>query len=283
MGQNMKLKILFVCVAAILLPACQTTGMQFQQNETKKLSYDEKSKHAVEIRRTAAETFLYAQMANNAYLRSAEKTYNLPDYVKQVDFEFGTVDNTGNNETGMAFSVFEIARENKPELVIAYRGSEPNFLDWMLGNVLGKQAPQSIDLFDALKRENPNHDISVVGDSLGGSLATQVSLCREVKLAVSVDTSPRFSSKHCYDGLKDNKRHSITERGEFLKFFRLGGREATQLYTSVNCVPGWGPFQQHSAFDLTKCLTEMASVDVGNNANLSISLNPHIFIELNEN
>lgn len=273
-------KSVVIIVGLVMLGACQA---RFQKNQQVSFTYDDRSDIPVEIRKTAADTYLYAQLASNAYdwvgpNRHGATHFVLPSNVEKLDFALQPVDMTGNDDIGLAFVVYRIKLPKQDELVIAFRGSEPNWVDWWLGNVMGRQSPRAIAVFDALRSRYPDEPISVTGDSLGGSLATQVSLCRDVHWAVSINTSPRFSSKHCDDGVKENaNRHSITERGEVLKVTRMFGREASQLYTSINCAGGFNPIKQHSAFKLAKCLTRTAAIDDGNAAKESIERNPAIF------
>ena len=220
----MKFKLISICIISIVLSGCGTSSIGRQVNKNVDLTYDSKNEWAVQIRQTAKDTYLYAQMASNAYddwdgnNRHGALDFKFPDNVvllKQV----------GNDDVGLAYDLYEITSDQEnSEIVIAFRGSEPNWTDWWTGNVYGKQLPRSLKVYDTVHEKYPTHDISVTGDSLGGSLATQISLCHPVKISVSIDTSPRFSSKYCSPGsaiLDPNNRHSITERGEALKYLRI--------------------------------------------------------------
>lgn len=248
------LDLIKLIVATALLAGCQSPGKLIRNVPPE---YSSESRVPQGIIKTASETYLYAQMSNNAYARAPSGLITLPDEITEVPFEASVELNLENERTGLAFKVFEWDKgAGTSEIVIAFRGSEKGYKDWVIGNIEGRQAPLSVLVYDEVLKQYPNHPISVTGDSLGGSLATQVSLCRDIHLSVSLNTSPRFSRSHCRDFVtSDNdpnlgKRHSITERGEALKLIRIPGREASQLYTSVNCIPGWSPFHQHDVLDL---------------------------------
>jgi len=246
-----------ISLLALTLTACSTGFPKFQENENVALTFQSGETWSDEIKKTAEDTYLYAQMASNSY-KGRSIYFNLPDNVKLLQ-----EDSQDNDEVGLAFNVYRITHPKEKEIVVAFRGSE-NLTDWEKANLLGKQLTPALRKFEVLKEKYPDHSFSVVGDSLGGSLATQVSLCHKVKIAVSLNTSPRFSSKNCGEEteiiLGPNNRHSITEYGEAAKFLRLFGREATQLYTSINC-RGGSAFQQHDVFDLALCLTKIASLN----------------------
>lgn len=269
----MKLKNLFLMMISVTL----TTGCatRFQQNEAQILTYSDNSIWANEIRQTADKTFLYSLLAENVYIRD---DFNLPQTIELLD-------DVQNDDVGMAYNVYKntnpsLENDGVYEIIIVFRGSEPNWLDWITGNALGKQLPRALDVYDDIKSNHPEGTkIAVTGHSLGGSLATQISLCHRVEASVSFNTSPRFKSKLCAPNtviLGKNNRYSIVERGEFLKATRIFGREATQLYTSIDCSK-FGPIGDHSMQRLATCLTIIASENPSSGADEIIKLNPQVF------
>ena len=235
------------------------------------------AKWSDQIIRTASETFLYAQLALNAYncddqtLDVPTGNYKLPPTVERVLC-------AKNDKYGMAYNLYKKTGGSKPEIIIAFRGSELNWLDWFTGNVRGKQLRGALTVFDDVKESYPNHIYSVTGDSLGGSLATQVSLCNKVNISVSLNTSPRFKAKLCKDNpiFEENNRHSIVQRGEILGVLRKFGREATQTYTSLPCSKGTS-VSKHDVAKLSKCLTEIAQMNGDKAAIESIKENSEIW------
>jgi hypothetical protein len=205
-----------------------------------------------EVRETAQVTWQYAQMATNAYADDAR--FRLPP-------DLTLLRDVPNDEIGFAYSVFERRRDGRlVELVIAYRGTELGFDDVWHGTVATSQNRRGLEVYDLwrahLDRQIP---ISVTGHSLGGGIATYVSLCRPNVDTYVFNSSPRF--RRCPYRIY-NRRHSVVEYGEALKVGRIFGREATQTYTSIGCTDRASPFRQHKIRLLATCLTAIAAWDM---------------------
>jgi hypothetical protein len=99
----------------------------------------------------------------------------------------------------------------------------------------------------------------VTGHSLGGGIATYVSLCRPDVNSYVFNSSPRFSICRGARGPAGN-RESVVEYGEFLKAARIFGGSPDQLYTSIGCIHG-NAFRQHKMRPLAECLTRIAAID----------------------
>lgn len=204
-----------------------------------------------EIRETAEATWQYAQMATNAYADDAR--FRLPP-------DLTLLRDVHNDDIGFAYSLFERRRDGRlVELIIAYRGTELGFDDVWHGSVAADQNRRGLEVYDLwrahLDRRIP---ISVTGHSLGGGIATYVSLCRPNVDTYVFNSSPRF--RRCPYRIF-NRRHSVVEHGEALKAGRLFGREATQTYTSIGCTSRASPFRQHKIRLLADCLTAIAAWD----------------------
>lgn len=202
-----------------------------------------------EVRATARTTWEYAQMATNAYADGAR--FKLaPDLTPRPDHH--------NDEIGFAYSVFERHRDGRlVEVVIAYRGTELGFDDIWHGTIVGRQNRRGLEVYDLWRAHlDPRVRISVTGHSLGGGIATFVSLCRPNVDTYIFNSSPRFRRCGRY---VFNRRYAVVEHGEPLKALRLFGREATQTYTSIGCTNRAGPGQQHSIRRLAECLTWIAA------------------------
>lgn len=177
----------------------------------------------------------------------------------------------GNDETGFAYVVFgTYTGEHLDEIVVAFRGTDAGLSDWWFGSLLTKQNDRGLKVFDEWRRRYPDTPMVVAGHSLGGGIATRVSLCRTNVRSFVFNTSPRF--RRCAGTMHTNERISIVERGEILKLTRIFGREANQTYTSLDCGNGGNPFGKHAIRALAECLTRIAALDDAN-ARLSLDRN----------
>ena len=248
--------------AALLLLTSACTYWQ----KTQLTGLDHPSGWADQIRFAAVEAYPYAQMSNNAYADSVR--YDLgPDLTN--------LQNVPNDPLGFAYSIFERREGGRlAEVIIAFRGTE-GFIsrDMECGNLRGCQNQEGLRTYDRIRAaQDPSVQVNVTGHSLGGGIATHVSLQRPNVRSYIFNASPRFRRN---GSIPDNRRVSIVERGELLKVLRAPGREAPQTYISINCTPGVGPISQHSIRPLADCLTRIAAwQDAG--ARASLSRNPSI-------
>lgn len=242
----------YILLAALVLPlgGCAHGPARGQVDTPVTLTNcDHPSGWCDQIRQTAGQTWRYAQMSANAY---DTPVYDLGPEVREIERQ-------DNDAIGYAYVVFERRPAGgTPEWVIAFRGTENhNPVDWVNGNLLGRQNRRGLATYDTLRqRLGAEAKISVTGHSLGGGIATYVSLCRANTDSYIFNSSPRF--RDCRPRA-ENKRQSVVERGEFLKVGRLFGNEATQTYTSVNCVRGTAPIRQHGIASLADCLARAAA------------------------
>jgi hypothetical protein len=202
-----------------------------------------------EIRDTAEESYIFAQMASNTYKDG--ENFKLPK-------EYKNPKNIDNNDIGFAYSIYDKYENNKLKYkIISFRGTEgADFKDWWHGNAWKMQNDCGLNIYDEIRAKTPKDvDIIVIGHSLGGAIAMEVSLKRKNVDAYTFNTSARFSA----DGFNiKNNRVSIVENGEFLKSVRGPSREATQTYTSIGCSKG-DPISQHEQAKLATCLTQIAA------------------------
>lgn len=220
------------------------------------LTYDNHPSGASrEIRATARQTYLYAQLATNAY--DEDDKFKLPN----VDGPF----NPNVSWSGFGARYFKIAGANgEAKCVIAFRGTDffyPN--DWIFGNLLNTQYKQGLAYFDELRqgkecraadgRELP---IAVVGHSLGGAIATYISLRRELAPSFVFNTSPRLTRGSAIL----NERIAVSQYAEVLASLRHVFILAGGTYTTINCKKG-GPIGRHSIRPLAECLTAIAASD----------------------
>ena len=236
----------FAFALLVLLGACTTTGIHGRPD----LTYDDHpSGWALEIRQAAERAYPYAQMSTNAYDDDGER------------FDLGpriaTIANVPNDSKGFAYSLFRRHDEAgvPREIVIAFRGTEFTHLnDWIHGNLLDTQNRRGLRLFERL--DNEGLPVTLTGHSLGGGIATHVSLNAGPADAYVFNSSPRFRSN---GRPRPNRRLSIVEFGEVLKLPRMFSPEPTQTYISINCTRGPDFIKGHKMRRLAACLTRIAA------------------------
>ncbi|MFX7112035.1 hypothetical protein ABTI33_09875 [Acinetobacter baumannii] len=221
-------------------------------------------------KKTALESYIYAQMANNTYGQKGDGyNSNKLDFVLPSDWSFT---HFGNDDKGFAYSIYKKTNNNRlQEVVIAYRGTEgfTNFKDFIYGNLGTKQRKLAAAVYQK-ERNKLNAEgfsdvpIILTGHSLGGALAIDTAINLEEDVPYYVfNTSPRFNKLNWseIDEKKDiRKRNSIVETGEFLSFLRYPAREPYQIYTPYNCDKYYRIISSHGIEKLTRCLIEVAKL-----------------------
>ena len=256
----MSLRVLLAAVVLSITSACT----YWQKDRLTGL--DHPSGWADQIRSAAVEAYPYAQMSNNAYADSS--AYDLGP-------EFTNCKSMPNDRLGFAYSTCERRKDGQlREVIIAFRGTE-GFVskDMLCGNLLGCQNKEGLQAYKRIREAYPSSvDVNVTGHSLGGAIATYVSLREPNVKSYIFNNSPRFNA---HGPIPDNRRLAIVERGEILKVLRGPGREAPQTYVSINCTRGFGPLRQHSIRRLADCLTQIAAWQ-DDSAKASLGRNPSI-------
>lgn len=214
-----------------------------------------------QIRAEARGAWLYAQLSNNAY--GDGPYFALPPTVVETDRAAD-----GN----YAWALFE-RRDSAGtvlERILAFRGTD-GWGDFPSGGLTGAQQRDALATFDLVDRLLPDAPTTLTGHSLGGALATHVSLNRANAPAWVFNTSPVFRAE---GDLFANPRHSLTEQGDILKILRAPGPEPTQLYTKMNCRRA-GPIGNHRILAFATCITQAAAWDESSTgATLQIRLLP---------
>lgn len=203
-----------------------------------------------EIREVASETYLMAQLAQNAY---SENEFSTPSYVRELT-EFAKVDK--KSETGFGVRVYEISPPNvEPYLAIAFRGTNFEELhDWTRGNLTDAQYEEGHTLFNTIRLKHPGRRVVMTGHSLGAAIGSYVSLREDQAPVYGFDPSTRFDrgpGKH-------NERKYVAQYGEVLKALRVLSINPAGTYTVINCSEG-NPVGRHSMRPLATCLTQIAS------------------------
>jgi hypothetical protein len=144
--------------------------------------------------------------------------------------------------------------------IISYRGTDAKQLaDWFQGNLGNTQRDQGVELYkeERAKLDAEGHKgvpISVTGHSLGGAIATQVSLENEGVDAFVFNTSPRYQLLPP----NNNQRIAVAERGDILEVLRARAMPTRQDLLILNCYPLQSRIASHSVRKLAECMTWIA-------------------------
>jgi hypothetical protein len=197
----------------------------------------------------ARDSWLYAQMAENAYGR---ESFKLPSYIsKDTVIKYGGTD----------FSATIYSRwsgQTRQAIIIAYRGTDfTHWKDWVLGNLFTFQNRQALRLFDHVRDSYSGMPFIVTGHSLGGAMAMHVSLRRDNAEAYVFNMSPHYRTPLFRRA--DNDRSSVASYAEILKGLRIFTRQRATWHTVVPCAEG-DAISRHSQRMLATCLTQIASI-----------------------
>lgn len=151
--------------------------------------------------------------------------------------------------------------------ILAFRGTDfDGFTDIFYGTLKNDQIEIAISSFEA---EQAREDFAdglpwiVVGHSLGGALATEVSMKHPEVRAFMFNTSPFYGG----DAMTNDMRRTVfNERGEVLRrFARYDAGPAADAF-ELNCSPQASSISKHEIRRLSDCVTWIAaygSADAG--------------------
>ena len=243
----------FVRAITLALPAMLAAGCAHDLTQARSPCHGKPGGWCEFTREMAVESWEYAQLSNNTY-DDDEAFPVLPEGIVERY-------NSGNDDIGYAYAVFDRFKAGRlVETILAYRGTEASLDDWIKGNFERRQNPRGQATYDQLRSQLDDAGwqdvpITVTGHSLGGGIATYVSLRTPRTAAYVFNTSPRFVLP---DAPEDNRRISVTERGEALRILRdFSENPPVDMYV-LNCRPGGGLFTNHSVRKLAECLTWIA-------------------------
>ncbi|WP_299193352.1 hypothetical protein [uncultured Erythrobacter sp.] len=142
--------------------------------------------------------------------------------------------------------------------ILAFRGTDfDGFSDIFYGTLRSDQIELALAAFET-ESARFDDDIPwiVTGHSLGGALATEVSIQNPEVRAYMFNTSPFYGG----DGMtNDTQRTVFNERGEVLRrFARYDAAPAAEVFT-INCGPQNGTFTKHRIRLLADCITWIAA------------------------
>ena len=88
-----------------------------------------------------------------------------------------TTEPTGNSITGLSWDIYENTRSN--EVIFSFRGTD-SYLDYLTATAmpwpLAIQYQQSRCAYEKYRKSHPNKEITLTGHSLGGGLASGISV-----------------------------------------------------------------------------------------------------------
>jgi pimeloyl-ACP methyl ester carboxylesterase len=142
--------------------------------------------------------------------------------------------------------------------ILAFRGTDfDGFSDIFYGTLRNDQIELAVEAF-AAESARFEDDVPwiVTGHSLGGALATEVSVANPEVRAFMFNTSPFYDG----DAMSNDVRRTVfNERGEILRrFAKFKSAPAAEVYT-INCGPGRNSFTKHRIRLLADCLTWIAA------------------------
>ena len=229
------------------------------------------------VREAAGEAYPYAMLSTNAY-QDEDRYDRLP-----AGFERRAVADSA--DSGLAYLVFDRfgpgQGEKRPLLarVIAFRGTEFGSTSDLFSGSLGES--QRLGAQEVYVRERALLDaeglsevpIETTGHSLGGALATQISIEHRDVRAFVFNTSPLFTGDPTTN---DINRLAISERGEFLRLLRRYKTGPAAEEIVINCNPSSTTASKHSIRALSDCLVWIAAYSDAEAAALLASNSPPI-------
>ena len=217
------------------------------------------------VRGAAVESYPYALAATNAYLGDDDTYGDLGASLVRIDrLEIDPRD----LRKGFDYEVFEqyelvadgTARGELKARIVAFRGTdfdEPE--DIYYGTLRDDQIEIALRYF-GLEREQHGTEIPwiVTGHSLGGALATEVSIMYPDVKAWMFNVSPFYRGDSMAN---DANRTLINERGELLQSFRkYRSAPAADMFV-LNCSPEKNRFSKHGIRLLGDCIAWIAAYD----------------------
>jgi pimeloyl-ACP methyl ester carboxylesterase len=214
------------------------------------------------VRDGAVKSYAYAMLSSNSY--KDEDTYT------KLPLAFVERKAADNDDSGLAYSVFDryaVRRGKRGKLlarVIAFRGTEFGSTSDIFSGSLGDSQRNGARAVYAAERAQLDAEllqlvpIEVTGHSLGGALATQISIENPDVEAYIFNSSPFFSGDPM---MNDTNRIAVSERGEFLRVLRKYKTIPAADQLVINCNPSATAGQKHSIRKLADCLTWIAAYE----------------------
>lgn len=212
------------------------------------------------VRDAAVASFPYALASTNAYQGDSDTYESLEPLLKRLE---RLPIEPADAKKGFDYQIFEqyAGAGDQRRLsahVLAFRGTDfGGTKDFWFGSVRHDQFEIAERYFLA-ERERWGDEVPwiVTGHSLGGALATEISIKYPDVRAYMFNVSPFYRG----DALINSaNRTVINERGEALRFLRKYRTAPAADMFVVNCAPEAGSLAKHKIRQLADCLTWIAA------------------------
>lgn len=215
------------------------------------------------VREAAVEAFPYALAATNAYTGDDDIFARPGRILQRIEHLPIAPEDAGKGFSYELFNQYPPASggnaARKPVArVLAFRGTDFKGLsDIFYGTLRSDQIELALRYFEAEKaRLGTDVPWVITGHSLGGALATEVSMAHPEVRAFMFNTSPFYRNEVRENALR---RTVFNERGELLRRFAKYNEPPAATVFTVNCEPRKGAITKHKVRPLADCITWIAA------------------------
>ncbi len=217
------------------------------------------------VRDAAVEAYPYAIAATNAYTGDNDLYGDIGPNLEALERLEITEEDAAKGFGYEIFAHYASGTSDDPdrqpiERILAFRGTDfDGFTDIFYGSLRSDQIEIALKYLNAERARAEfadNIPWVVTGHSLGGALATEVSIRYPRVRAYMFNTSPFYAG----DAMSNDVRRTVfNERGEVLRrFARFDSAPAADVFT-LNCGPGRDSFTKHKIRPLADCIVWIAA------------------------